>query len=68
LVEVNALGSSTKQEQFSLQFRAPRDAPISQGIYRLEHDRLGALDIFLVPIGLDGNGVRYEAVFTRLFE
>jgi hypothetical protein len=51
------------REPFSLQFRGPGDPFLRQRIYRLEHDALGALDIFLVPIGADGDGFRYEAVF-----
>lgn len=50
--------------QFSLTFRGGPDPPLPQRIYRVEHDELGALDLFLVPIGPDDVGQRYEAVFT----
>ena len=49
---------------FSIVFLGPRDPVLPQRIYRLEHDELGTLDLFLVPIGRDDAGVRYEAVFT----
>src|SRR3954451_4954265 len=42
--------------QFSLVFRGGPDAPLPQRIYRVEHDDLGALEIFLVPIGPDEAG------------
>jgi hypothetical protein len=45
---------------FSLVFEGGPNPPLPQRIYRVEHDDLGALEIFLVPIGPD----RYEAVFT----
>jgi hypothetical protein len=45
---------------FSLVFQGGATPPLPQGIQRVEHDGLGALEIFLVPIGPD----RYEAVFT----
>jgi hypothetical protein len=45
---------------FSLEFAGGPTPPLSQRIYRVEHDALGALDIFLVPIAAD----RYQAVFT----
>ena len=45
---------------FSLVFQGGSDPPLPQRIFRVEHERLGALDIFLVPIAAD----RYEAVFT----
>jgi hypothetical protein len=54
----------TARAPFSIVFLGPRDPVLPQRIYRLEHDELGTLDLFLVPIGRDDAGVRYEAVFT----
>jgi uncharacterized protein DUF6916 len=48
---------------FSLVFRGPRTPLLPQRIYRLEHAIVGTHDIFLVPIGVDAGGLRYEAVF-----
>ncbi|HEY6759901.1 MAG TPA: hypothetical protein VI318_10435 [Baekduia sp.] len=48
---------------FSLVFRGPREPLLPQRIQRLEHDALGPLEIFLVPVGRDEAGTRYEAVF-----
>jgi hypothetical protein len=45
---------------FSLVFQGGPNPPLAQSIYRVEHDQLGELDIFLVPIAVD----RYEAIFT----
>ena len=45
---------------FSLVFAGGPGPPLPQRIYRVEHDDLGTLEIFLVPIAAD----RYEAVFT----
>ena len=45
---------------FSVVFEGGPSPPLPQRIYRVEHDGLGALEIFLVPIAAD----RYEAVFT----
>ena len=65
-----APGGSTGQVRaggrtpFSLIFRSPPATPLPQRIYRLQHDELGALDLFLVPIGPDETGMCYEAVFT----
>ena len=58
--------SNSAQENFSLLFRAPGAAPPFQGIYRLENDRLGEMDLFLVPVKKDGDGLYYEAVFNNL--
>ena len=59
-----AVGPHGRREPFSLVFRGPRSPWARQGIYRLEHDGLGSLDLFLVPLGPDAAGMRYEAVFT----
>ena len=49
---------------FSLIFLEPSGGVLPQQIYAFEHDELGRFDIFIVPIGRDADGVRYEAVFT----
>jgi hypothetical protein len=45
---------------FSLVFQGGPSPPLPQAIYRVEHDGLGAIEIFLVPISPD----TYQAVFT----
>ena len=57
-------GQSDHREPFSIVFRAPAEPVLDQRIRRLEHDELGALELFLVPIGPDDTGMRYEAVFA----
>jgi hypothetical protein len=49
---------------FSLTLRATGLQPLPQAIYRLEHPALGALEIFLVPVGRDADGFLYEANFN----
>ena len=49
---------------FTLTFRGPREVPLEQSIYPLEHGALGRQEIFLVPVGEDEDGRYYEAVFT----
>ncbi len=51
---------------YALVFRAPprRAAHAPQGTYRLTHAELGTLEVFLVPIGPDAGGMRYEAIFN----
>lgn len=66
LQSVTELPAAEGQEQFSAIFGAPPNAPVAQGIYQLEHERFGLFGIFLVPIGRDQEGVRYEALFNRI--
>jgi len=49
---------------FSLLFLARDARVLPQRLYRLEHRKLGELAIFLVPVGKDEQGVRYQAVFN----
>jgi len=55
------------QEAFSLFFHGPADSFLSQGIHKLRHDKLGELEIFLVPVAGDKDGFQYEAVFNHVF-
>lgn len=49
---------------FSLLFRPPAQTQIRQSTYRIVHERIGELDIFLVPVTPDAKGPRLEAIFT----
>jgi hypothetical protein len=49
---------------FSLLFRGPAEPALPQGIRALEHHELGALPIFLVPIAMEQDGLRYQAIFS----
>ena len=66
LIEVSPARQSGGTEKFSLVFRGALSFALEQRTHRLEHERLGALDIFLVPIAREADGFRYEAVFNRL--
>lgn len=59
-----ATASHTGRQQFSLVFTGTPGEVLPQHIYPLHHPELGALEIFLVPIGVCPEGTRYEAVFT----
>ena len=68
LTEVKAyMGHSNEHsdmERFSVFFHGPRDPYLQQSTYALEHDAMGVVDLFLVPIAKDEKGLRYEAVFN----
>lgn len=68
LISVTDVGSAPRQAQFSLVFKGPQNGPAAQNIFRLEHEKLGTLDLFLVPIGRDKDGLTYEAVFNRMLD
>jgi hypothetical protein len=67
LIDVSELGGPTFDQRppFSIVLRTgQQDQYLIQAIYRVEHAAMGSLDLFLVPLGPDRNGMRYEAVFT----
>lgn len=49
---------------FSLVFEADSASLLPQRIYQVEHAVMGRLELFLVPIGCEGERVLYEAVFN----
>ena len=55
-----------RAEPFAAVFLGPGAPVLRQRIYRIEHDRMGTLEFFLVPIGPDpkAGGMLYEAVFN----
>jgi hypothetical protein len=53
-----------RRAPFSLIFRGAPRFVLPQGIYRIEHKEMEPMEIFLVPIGPDQKGMRYEAVFN----
>ena len=66
---VGVLDRSTPQHiNFSLVFRGPHQPLLQQRIYSLEHDALGCLDLFIVPVKRDAQGLQYEAIFNRMNE
>lgn len=49
---------------FSLIFFARDPRVLPQRIYRMEHQELGEVSIFLVPSAKDAEGVSYQATFN----
>jgi hypothetical protein len=67
LIEVTKLGAEDTpgRQPFSLVFRSSqRNSYLPQHVYTVEHNQLEKMELFLVPIGPDAVGMRYEAIFT----
>lgn len=68
LVEAAELGSPPTpglRKPFSLIFTNPdKTSYLPQRIYCLEHEKLGSLDVFIVPLGPDASGMRYQVIFN----
>ena len=68
LVEVSAYRPQEHEEQglerFSAVFNGPEGLLLPQGTYRLTHDQMGDVDLFLVPVSSNQRTHQYEAVFN----
>lgn len=67
LVEVEEFGIEPRgggRKPFSLIFHGPLSPGLPQHIYTLEHDALGKLDVFIVPLGPEQGSMRYQVIFS----
>jgi len=69
LVSVSPLGrppaaDEDRRHAFALLFQGPAEPVLAQRMFQVDNERLGSLDLFLVPVGSDREGMQYEAVFT----
>ena len=52
------------REPFSLYFRSGSQVVLPQRIYPMAHDAMGRLEVFIVPVAREPEGIVYEAVFN----
>ena len=68
LVGVESRPSDTTEQQgmerFSVFFLGSAEFLLPQSTYRLVHPEMGEFDVFLVAIGKEADGYRYEAVYN----
>jgi uncharacterized protein DUF6916 len=66
LAEVSEEQQSGGMRQFSLFFHGPGSPILPQGTYSFDHDALGPLALFIVPIvGSSPERIVYQACFSR---
>ena len=71
LVEVNSFATRRQtaagKEGFSLIFRGPKNTPLQQDTYLIEHEVLGTFSFLVVPVGSrTTRAPYYEVVVNRL--
>jgi hypothetical protein len=67
LTDVVERNDSPKLEQFSLIFHNAAGLHLQQAIYEMQHEKLGTVTLFLVPLGPhEGVGMDYQAIFNRI--
>ncbi|HEY7770309.1 DUF6916 family protein [Longimicrobium sp.] len=57
-------GDERARVPFSLIFHTIPEAIVPQGTYSMENERMEPFQLFLVPLGPDERGMRYESVIT----
>ena len=60
---LRAKHSPRPRPPFVLTFKGPAQFVLPQRIYRVEHQALGAHEIFIVPLGPGKGGMLYEVIF-----
>jgi hypothetical protein len=63
-LEPESYGVPGRPAPFSLIFHGPASPYALQGTWPLEHAELEGLELFLVPLGPEGDVMRYQAVFS----
>ena len=53
-----------RKEPFSLIFKCANPVILPQKIYPFERPGFGKMDIFIVPVGRERDGVVYQAIFN----
>lgn len=68
LVSVSELGAAVREgyrRPFALHFLGPISTQyLAQGTFALEHEQMGILQIFIVPLGPENQRMRYESIFN----
>lgn len=67
LTSVTAWGSESDKfrQPFTLEFRTEqKNEYYQQGTFTILHPTIGELSVFIVPVGPDADGMRYEVVFS----
>jgi hypothetical protein len=65
LKEVSEMRQKSKYEAFSLIFAAPKDIFPQPLLYRVEHDTLGAMELFMGPVEETEDSYLLEALFNQ---
>ncbi len=72
LVEVVGYQGGANEEggmaRFSLFFEGSPDVFLQQGTYAFDHEQLGEVVLFVVPVARTERGFRYESVFNYFKE
>ncbi len=61
----NFRGREVSYESYALQFRINSNTPLESRIYQVSHPQLGAIELFLSPVGKSSDFTTLEAVICQ---
>lgn len=66
LIEAKARGMDApeRRQGFSLLLQSTINDYLQQGIYHITHEVVEPMDLFIVPVGANQTGMRYEIIFN----
>jgi hypothetical protein len=56
--------SQISRPPFDLRFSGPGPGYLQQQTYVMQHEAMGSFSMFIVPIGQEADGFRYQAIFN----
>ena len=68
LAKVGDLHETPGRQGFSIEFLAPENCSVAQGLYDLEHADLGKMQLFLVPVGMRKGQLQLQSIFNFLID
>jgi hypothetical protein len=68
LTRVSELHERSGCRAFSIEFLAPENCDVGQGLYDIEHTTLGKMQLFLVPVGMKNGQLELQSIFNLLIE
>ena len=66
LVEVDKRIDTERQSSFSIYFTGPTHVQLKQATFLISHDKLGELELFVVPVAQTEEYFKYESIFSLL--
>jgi len=68
LASTESFVDNPRQTNFSVIFIAPDNVSAEQGVYTVANDTVGPMDLLLVPVARDRDGLHLEAVFNYIHD
>ena len=65
LASVQVMSAPRGYETFSITFFGPEERPLAQDTYQFTRTGADPIDLFVVPVAQDADGLHYQAIVNR---